>query len=511
MTSRPPDAIDLVQQEIRAAEERGDRDHHRAPILQALKAFMESEVTTFSIPAHKKGARIDDDTLEVLGKQPYLADAPMHHGLEDRVSSNKILTHAQSLAADAFGAEECLFSTNRSTLSVQLALLACVHPDEEVLIGPNAHKSFVSGVILSGAVPVWVNPEIDTEHACAHTVTPDALAKTLAAHPDARAVMIVSPTYFGVAADVEGLAGVCHRHGIPLLIDDAWGALFAFHPELPPSPLEAGADLSIASYHKSLNGIMQTSVISVKGDRVDMERLQLAMDSLETTSTSVLLLASMDGARRQMALHGKELLDETLKLARRASAEIGELRRLNVMGPHLVGRPGVAGFDETKICVDVRDLWMTGFEAADWLWAERRIGPELADHRHMTFLMTLGDDDDSVDRLVSGLRDLVAEADARGLQATPNIACAEQLLDGAEYVVRPRDAFLGTTKRVKLREAVGEVAAEPVSPYPPGVPVLIPGQRVTEVIVDFLERGVSEGMLIEGASDPSLGELRVVA
>src|SRR3954447_2135729 len=509
MTAHPSDAIDAGQKEIKAAEERGDRDHRRAPILQALEAFLQSDVSSYSIPAHKHGQGIDEQTLEVLGRQPYLTDAPMHHGLEDRVSSNKILTHAQSLAADAFGADQCLFSTNGSTLSVQLALMACVKPDEEVIIGRNAHKSVISGVVLSGANPVWVNPEIDTEHACSHTVTPEALERTFAAHPEARAVMVVSPTYFGVAADIQGLADVCHRHDVPLIIDDAWGALFAFHPELPPSPLQSGADLVIASYHKSLNGIMQTSVISVKGDRVDTERLQLAMDSWETTSTSVLLLASMDGARRQMALNGKELLDEALRLSRRAADEIGALPRLNLLGPHLVGRPGVAGFDETKICIDVDQLGMTGFEAADWLWAQRRIGPELADHRHMTFLVTLGDDDASIDRLVSSLKDLVDAAGGRG--ATRKIACAEQLLDGAEYVVRPRDAFLGKARNVKLCDAVGEIAAEPVSPYPPGVPVLIPGQRVTQAIVDFLKVGVEEGMLIEGAADPSLDELRVVA
>ena len=509
MTQRPPDRIDEVQNEISAAEERGERDHRRAPILQALEAFMASNVASYTIPAHKKGQGVDDETLEVLGKEAYFGDAPMHHGLEDRVSSNKILTHAQSLAADAFGADHCFFSTNGSTLSVQLAVMTCARPGEEIVIGRNAHKSVISGVISSGAVPVWVNPEIDTEHACSHTVTPDALERTLAAHPAARAAMVVSPTYFGVAADVAGLADICHRHGIPLIIDDAWGALFAFHPEMPPSPLDAGADMSVASYHKSLNGIMQTSVILVKGDRIDLDRLSLAMDSFETTSTSVLLLASMDGARRQMALHGKELLDDTLRLARRAASEIAALPKLKLLGPHLIGRPGVAGFDETKVCIDVDHLGMTGFDAADWLWAERRIGPELADHRHITFLITLGDDDESVDRLVAGLRDLVDASGDRG--PTKRIACAEQLLDGAEYVVRPRDAFLGMTKKVKLCDAVGELAAEPVSPYPPGVPVLIPGQRVTQQIVDFLQTGVDEGMLIEGASDPSLGELRVVA
>jgi len=179
------------------------------------------------------------------------------------------------------------------------------------------------------------------------------------------------------------------------------------------------------------------------------------------------------------------------------------------MGPGLIGRPGVAGFDETKVCLDLIDLGMTGFEAADWLWAERRIGPELADHRHMTFLLTLGDDDGSVDRLVGGLRDLVDAASVRG--PTRPIACAEQLLDGAEYVMRPRDAFLGSTRNVPLGESVGLIAAEPVSPYPPGVPVLVPGQRVTQQIVDFLQTGVDERMLIEGAADPSLEQLRVVA
>jgi len=509
MTKRPPDRLDEVQDEIAAAEAAGERDHRRAPILEALAAFADSDVASFSIPAHKTGAGIDEETVEVLGKAPFFDDAPMHHGLDDRTSSKKVLTHAQTLAADAFGADQCLFSTNGSTLSVQLALVACVRPGEEVVIGRNAHKSVISGVILSGAVPVWVDPEIDTEHACAHTVTPEALDRTLQAHPAARAAMIVSPTYFGVAADVAGLADVCHRHGIPLLVDDAWGALFAFHPELPPSPLEAGADLSVASFHKSLNGIMQVSVVLVKGDRVDRERLQLAMDSFETTSTSVLLLASIDGARRQMALHGEELLGKTLRLARRAASELGSLPKLRLLGPHLVGRPGCAGFDETKVCVDLDQLGMTGFEAADWLWAERRIGPELADHRHMTFLVTLGDDDRSVDRLVHGMSDLVEAAGERG--PTRRIACADQLLADAEYVVRPRDAFLGKTTNVKLRDAVGRIAAEPVSPYPPGVPVLVPGQRVTDVIVEFLETGVDEGMLIEGASDPSLAELRVVA
>jgi lysine decarboxylase len=508
MTGREPDRIDEVQDAISSAEERGSTDQRCAPVVEALAAYLETDVASYTIPAHKHGRGIDAESLAVIGRQPYLVDAPMHHGLDDRTSSRQVLTHAQSLAAAAFGADECFFSTNGSTLSVQLGLLACAKPGEEVVIGRNAHKSVVSGVVLSGVEPVWVDPEIDTDHACTHTVTPEALERTLAAHPQARAAMVVSPTVYGSAADIAGLAEVCHARDIPLIVDDAWGAIFAFHPELPPGALAQGADLQIASFHKSLNAIMQTSLISVQGELVDRERLRLAMDSFETTSTSVLLVASMDAARRQMALDGKQLLDEVLRNARRAGDGIEAIPGLHLMTRELEGRPGVAAVDETKLVIDLRDFGMTGFEAADWLWAQRRIGPELADHRHLIFLITVGDDDHSVDRLLRGLRDL-AEA-ASGRPPIPKLACAAELLDGAEYVVHPRDAFLGPTRRAPIAKAVGELAAEPVSPYPPGVPVLVPGQRITQAIVDFLRAGVEEGMLIEGASDPKLDELRIV-
>jgi arginine/lysine/ornithine decarboxylase len=506
---RAPDAIDRIQQEISAAEQRGELDQRRAPILEALEAFLRSDVHSYCIPAHKTGRGVDEATREALGIAAFEGDAPMHHGLEDRTSSNGILTHAQSLAAAAFGAEHCMFSTNGSTLSVQMALVACARPGEEVLIGRNAHKSVIAGTVLSGIQPVWVDPVVDREARCTHAVTPEAVERALSEHPSARAVMVVSPTAFGAAADVAGLVEVSHRHGVPLLVDDAWGALFAFHPDLPPSPMSLGADLQISSYHKSLNGIMQCSVILTQGERIDQERLQLALDSWETSSTSVLLLASMDGARRQMATSGRALLDRTLDLARDAARRIRELPRLRVMGTELVGRPGVAGFDETKVVVDVADLGMHGFAAADWLWAQRRIGPELADHRHLIFLFTVADDEHSVDVLVRALADLVDHAGDRG--ATPPIASADELLAGAEYPVRPRDAFMGETENVPLADSVGRVAAEAVSPYPPGVPVLVPGQVVTQQIVDYLRQGVAEDMLVEGAADPSLEKLRVVA
>jgi arginine decarboxylase len=513
MTTTQPgtkDALRIAQDRIAKAVEDGHLDQRRAPLLETLEAYHQCEPVSFSIPAHKCGRSLDEATRAVLGDGPYRGDAPAHKGLDDRVSSYKVQSFAQKLAADAFGAEQALFSTNGSTLSVQIAVMAVTHPGQEVAVARNVHKSVISGLVVSGAHPVFVDPVYDDEFALAHTVTPEALGATLDAHPDVKAMLAVSPTVAGVAADVAALAETCHDHGIPLIMDDAWGADFSFHHELPAGSMQSGADLAVASFHKSLTGLMQTSIILVQGERIDMERLQLALDGFETTSTSALLIASMDATRRAMALHGEELLSGSLALSRRGGEEIGALPGIRLLGPLLDGRPGVAGRDETKLLVDVTGLGISGFQAADWLYEHRRLGAEHHDLHHLVFIVTVADDDATVDRLVAAVRDLVDAAPQIGDgQPLPSLPPVSQLV--GDYVMSPREAFLGTTRRVDLADAAGEVAAEPVSPYPPGVPLLVPGQRVHEGHVEFLRKGLQAGMYVEGVSDPSLEQLRVVA
>src|SRR4051794_10657978 len=504
------DALAAAQRRIAKAAEDKDLDQRHAPLLEALRAYHESAPVSFSIPAHKGGGALDALTREVLGEAPYRADAPAHKGLDDRVSSYKVQSLAQQLAADAFGAEQALFSTNGSTLSVQIGVLAVTHPGEQVAVARNVHKSVISGLILSGAQPVFVDPVYDDEYALAHTVTPEALEAALDAHPDVKAMLAVSPTVAGVAADIEGLAEVCHAREIPLVMDDAWGADFTFHPQLPPGAMESGADLAVASFHKSLTGLMQTSIILVQGDRVDMERLQLALDGFETTSTSALLIASIDAARRAMAVHGRELLDRTLALSRNGGEQLGRLPGVRLLGPELDGRAGVAGRDETKILLDVTGLGISGFQAADWLYEHRRVGAEHHDLHHLMFVVTVADDEARVNRLVAAMRALVNAAPAIGAgRELPSLPPVSQLV--GDYVMSPREAFVGTTRRVALDDAAGEIAAEPVSPYPPGVPLLVPGQRVHDGHIEFLRKGLDAGMYVEGVSDPSLEQLRVVA
>jgi arginine/lysine/ornithine decarboxylase len=502
------DVLAAVQRRVAAAAERGDRDQACALMLEALEAYWQCDVASFSIPAHKGGRSLDEETEAILGRGPYRDDAPTHKGLDDRADSYQIVSYAYDLAAAAFGADEAMFSTNGSTLSVQTAVVAVTHPGEKVAVARNVHKSVISGLILSGAEPVFVDPVYDDELALSHGVTPEALRGAIEANPDVRAMLAVSPTLTGVASDVGELAEVCHAHGIPLIMDDAWGAEFGFHPELPPASMECDADLAIASFHKSLTGLMQTSILLVQGDRIDRERLRLAFDGFETTSTSALLVASMDAARRAMALHGDEQLGRALALSRRAGEEIGELPGLRLLGPVLDGRPGVFARDETKVVVDVTGLGITGFQAADWLYEHRRVAPEAHDLHHLTFVITVADDESTAERLVSAVRALAEAAPDLADGELPELPPVSGLV--GDHVMSPREAYLGTTKRVALEQAADEIAAEPVSPYPPGVPLLVPGQRVHAGHIEFLRTGLASGMVVKGVSDASLKELRVV-
>ncbi|MGW7257522.1 aminotransferase class I/II-fold pyridoxal phosphate-dependent enzyme [Streptomyces sp. NPDC054834] len=485
-------------------------DHTEAPVLEALAGYHREGRLSFTPPGHKQARGADPAVREVLGDAVFLGDVLASGGLDDRLQRGRVLERAEKLMADAVHAEHTFFTTCGSSLSVKAAMLAVAGPHERLLIGRDAHKSVVSGLVLAGIEPVWVEPRWDRERHIAHPPSAAEFEEAFAAHPDAKGALITSPTPYGACADLRAVAEVCHRRSRPLIVDEAWGAHLPFHPDLPSWAMDAGADVCVTSIHKMGSGLEQGSVFHLRGDLVPPELLKTRADLLGTTSPSVLIFAGLDGWRRQMALRGRELMDGALALAERVRAAVEELDGLHVDGRDDYCGPGLADdFDPLPCVIDVTGLGITGYHAADWLREHRAVDAHLTDHRRIGAQLTHADDAATADELLAALKDLVRAAPE--LRPAPAVEVPPPSELRLEQAALPRDAFFGPTEDVPVTEAAGRVAAEMITPYPPGIPAVLPGERLTEPVLRYLRTGRAAGMNLPDPTDPALGTVRVTA
>src|SRR4051794_31276678 len=342
-------AVNKVKASLRGRHGAASKDQSTSPVADAIAQFWQRDVLTFAIPAHNGGRGPPPGVAQWAGGDAVRSDLPVSHGLDTRDRAWQVQATAQELFADAVGAKETLFSTNGSSMSAHVAIMTVAGPGETIVMARNGHKSAFAGLVLSGARPVYVEPYYDAELEITHAVLADDLAAALDAHPEAKAALVFTPSYYGTSADVAALAEVCHERDIPLVTDDAWGLDYALsgHPNLPDSALSQGSDLAIGSVHKTITGLTQTSVLSVGSDRIDTERLQLCFELEESTSASSLLLSSIDGARCQFVRDGEELLGRAVRsaqlLRRRLAAEVPEIEVIDV--ERLAARPGVVAVD----------------------------------------------------------------------------------------------------------------------------------------------------------------------
>ncbi|WP_149826724.1 aminotransferase class I/II-fold pyridoxal phosphate-dependent enzyme [Streptomyces tailanensis] len=485
-------------------------DHSRAPVLEALEHHRRSGRHAFTPPGHKGGTGVDARAALTLGPDVFASDILALNGLDDRRMSGRFLERAEELMADAVDADRAYFSTCGSSLSVKASMLAVAGPGERLLIARNAHKSVIAGVVLAGIEPVWVRPRWDAGHHLSHPPDPEEAAEAFERAPDAKGMLLVSPTAYGTCADIAGIAEVCHARGRPLIVDEAWGAHLPFHEALPSWAMDAGADLCVTSVHKMGAGLEQGSVFHLRGDLVDPAVLRLRGDLLNTTNPSVLMWAALDGWRRQMVERGHELLDQTLTLARRVREEVAALSGLSPLGAaELVGAGRSFAYDPLMIVIDVSGLGTSGYAAVDRLRAHRQVDLGLGDHRRVVAQLTQADTEETCGALLDALTELVKQRGS--LPSPPPIRLpTPEGLELAE-VMSPRDALFGPVEEVPVAQAVGRVAAEPASPYPPGVPVVCPGERINREVVEYLMSGVGQGMYVPDPSDPELRTLRVVA
>ncbi|MFI7497938.1 aminotransferase class I/II-fold pyridoxal phosphate-dependent enzyme [Streptomyces sp. NPDC049687] len=485
-------------------------DHTRAPVLEALADHHRKGRLGFSPPGHKQARGADPEVRAVLGDAVFLGDVLASGGLDDRLTRGRVLERAEELMADAVHAEHTFFTTCGSSLSVKAAMLAVAGPHEKLLIGRDAHKSVVSGLILAGIEPVWVEPLWDPVRRLAHPPSAEKFEKAFEIHPDAKGALITSPTPYGATADLRSVAEVCHRRSVPLIVDEAWGAHLPFHPELPSWAMDAGADICVTSIHKMGSGLEQGSVFHLQGDLVPPDLLQMRSDLLGTTSPSVLLYAGLDGWRRQMALHGEELMAGALGLAAEVRAAIEQIDGMHVNDRDDFCGPGLADdLDPLPVVIDLAGLGISGFQAADWLRANRAVDMHLSDHRRIGAQITHGDDSGTTGELVAALKELAHAAP--GMRPGPRVEVPEPAELRMAQGLLPRDAFFGPAEQVPLERAAGRVAAEMITPYPPGIPAVLPGERLTEPVLRYLRTGLEGGMNLPDATDPELRTIRVVA
>jgi arginine/lysine/ornithine decarboxylase len=485
-------------------------DHGRAPVLEAIESYRRGGHLSFLPPGHKQGRGVDPRVLAVLGRDVFASDIILMNGIDDRRMSHGVLAEAEKLMADAVDADQAFFSTCGSSLSVKSAMLAVAGPGEKLLLSRNAHKSVVAGLILSGVHPVWVRPRWDTRHHLAHPPGPDAVRAAFEQAPDAKGMLLITPTDYGTCAAIGEIAQVCHERDRTLIVDEAWGAHFPFHPDLPSWAMDAGADLCVTSVHKMGAGLEQGSVYHLRGHRVPAEVLSARADLLDTTSPSALIYAGLDGWRRQMVEHGRQLLYRALHLAQQTRERIAAIDGLAVMNRDRLVGPGLADdHDPLKILVDLADLGRSGYQVNEWLRERHRIDVGLSDHRRIAAQLTVADDEDTAGRLIDVLTDLVGHTDQLPPAPALDLPSPEDL--ELEQAVLPRDAFFGPAEHVPADEAAGRVAAETLSPYPPGVPVVLPGEALTKPVIDYLRSGLAATMYLPDATDPTLDTFRVVA
>ncbi|RKE17341.1 aminotransferase class I/II-fold pyridoxal phosphate-dependent enzyme [Streptomyces sp. TLI_171] len=483
-------------------------DQSQAPLLEALAAFHANPLIPFTPPGHKQGRGADPRVLETLGAAVFRSDVLATGGLDDRTDSRGILQHAQELMAEAVGADHTFFSTCGSSLSVKAAMLAVAGPHEKLLVGRDAHKSVVAGLIVAGIEPVWVEPSWDARRHLAHPPAAETVRAALAEHPDARGVLVTSPTPYGTSADLRAIAEACHRADRPLIVDEAWGAHLPFHPELPQWAMAAGADVCVTSVHKMGSAPEQSSVFHLQGSLIDPAVLKQREDLLGTTSPSVLVHAALDGWRRQMVQHGRTLYGRALALAADVRARIDALDGFHVHGREDFCGPGLAAdLDPLQVIIDISGLGTTGYRAGDWLRSHHQLGLHVCDHRRISAQLTHADDDTTADALLHGLTELGALA--AGLRPARQVQVPDPGGLRLEQAMLPRDAFFGPTEQVPIEKAAGRIAAEMLTPYPPGIPAALPGERLTDEVLDYLRSGVAAGMLVPDSADPGLTSVRV--
>jgi arginine/lysine/ornithine decarboxylase len=479
-----------------------DNKQSHAPLYEALEKFRKKRIVPFDVPGHKRG-RGNPELVELLGEKCVGLDVNSMKPLDDLCHPSSVIREAEDLAAQAFGAANCFFMVGGTTSAVQSMILSVCKAGDKIIMPRNVHKSAINALILCGAIPVYVNPDVQPRLGISLGMTPTAVEEAIKANPDAKAVLVNNPTYYGICSDLRTIVKLAHAHGMKVLVDEAHGTHFYFSDKLPVSAMAAGADMAAVSMHKSGGSLTQSSLLLLN-DTVNVDKVRQIINLTQTTSASYLLMSSLDISRRNLALNGEKSFAKVIEMAEYAREEINDVGGYYAYGKELVNGTSVYDFDVTKLSVYTRDLGLAGIEVYDILRDEYDIQIEFGDISNILAYISIGDRLQDIERLVGAMYDInrLYRKDKAGMLATEYIA--------PRVSVAPREAFYADKISLPIRETAGKICAEFVMCYPPGIPILAPGELITNEIIEYILYAKEKGCSMQGTEDFAVERLNVL-
>ncbi len=477
-------------------------DQSRAPIHEALEKFRQMRVVPFDVPGHKRG-RGNPELTEFLGQRCVSIDVNSMKPLDNLCHPVSVIREAEQLAAQAFGAAEAFLMVGGTTSSVQSMVLTACKRGDKIILPRNVHRSVINALILCGAVPVYVNPEVDHRLGISLGMKREQVEKAINEHPDAVAILVNNPTYYGVCSDLREIVRLAHSHGMLCLADEAHGTHFYFGKNLPVSAMEAGADMASVSMHKSGGSLTQSSFL-LAGPDVNAGYVRQIINLTQTTSGSYLLMSSLDISRRNLALRGEEIFSQVSKIAEYARSEINSIGGYYAFGREMINGDSVFDFDPIKLSVHTLDIGLAGIEVYDLLRDDYDIQIEFGDIGNILAYLSIGDRMSEVERLVSAL------AEIRRLHQRDKTGMLSQEYIPPQVIASPQESFYADKISLPIMETEGMVCSEFVMCYPPGIPILAPGEKITRDILNYISYAKEKGCSMTGPEDPEIEYLNVL-
>ncbi|PAB56888.1 aminotransferase class I/II-fold pyridoxal phosphate-dependent enzyme [Anaeromicrobium sediminis] len=479
------------------------KNQYETPLYTAILEYSKKKVIPFDVPGHKQG-RGNKELVEFLGEKTLSVDVNSMKPLDNIGNPIGVIKESEELMAEAFSSDNSFFLVNGTSAGVQAMIMSVCHQGDKIIIPRNVHKSAINALILSGAHPIYVQPEIDDHIGISLGVSVESYKKAIEENSDAKALFVINPTYYGIVSDLKKILELAKSHGLVTIVDEAHGTHFYFNDNFPDGAMKLGADISSVSLHKTGGSLTQSSVLLSNNGLVDKGTIKTTLNLTQSTSASYLLMTSLDITRKMLATEGKEIFNKVRELSIYARNETNKIEGYYAFGKELIDKNSVYDFDETKLSINTTNIGLTGIEVYDILRDEYNIQVEFGDSNNILAIISVGDTKENIDKLIGALKDISRK------YKKEKKAPIKLNFRNPSVIVSPRDAFYSNKKRIKLEDSTGEISGESIMAYPPGIPIVSPGERIDDEMIKYIIHLKEKGSILTGTEDPEIKWIKVL-